>query len=64
MLKTQQVFRSEKYNVSYEEFNKLALSLNDDKRKQLIYLIGTCAIWTSKNAIYTKEAINCSYIIK
>ena len=44
MLKTQRVFRSEKHKVSYEEFNEITLSLNDDKRKQLIYLIGTCAI--------------------
>ena len=32
MLKTQQIFRSEKHNGFTEEINKIALSSNDDKR--------------------------------
>ena len=34
MLKTQQRFKSERHNVYTEERNKIALSLNDDKRTQ------------------------------
>ena len=36
ILKTQQRFRSEKYNVFNEKLNKIALSSNDDKRIQSI----------------------------
>ena len=32
LLKTQQGFKSEGYNVLTEEINKIALSSNDDKR--------------------------------
>ena len=32
MLKTQQIFRSEKHNAFTEEINKIALSSNGDKR--------------------------------
>ena len=44
MLKTQQRFKSEKYNAFAEEINKIALSSNDNKRMQSIDLIETC-IW-------------------
>ena len=37
--KTQQIFRSERYNVFTEEFNKTALSSSDDKRMQSIDLL-------------------------
>ena len=36
MLKTQQIFKSERVNVFTEEINKVALSSNDDKRVQSI----------------------------
>ena len=36
MLKTQQRFKSEKYNAFTEEINKIALISNDDKRIQSI----------------------------
>ena len=39
MLRSQQRYRSEKYNVFTEEVNKIALSSNDDKRIQSIDLI-------------------------
>ena len=39
ILKTQQIFKSERDNVFTEEINKIALCLNDDKRMQSIDLI-------------------------
>ena len=36
ILKSQQIFRSEKHIVFAEEVEKIALSTNDDKRMQLI----------------------------
>ena len=36
ILKSQQKFRSEKYNVFTEEVNKIPLSAKDDKRTQLV----------------------------
>ena len=36
ILKTQQIFKSERHNVFAEEINKIALSSNDDKRMQSI----------------------------
>ena len=37
ILKSQQIFRSEKHNVFTEEVNKIPFSANDDKRIQLIH---------------------------
>ena len=34
LLKTQQIFKSERQNVSTEEIDKIVLSSNDDKRMQ------------------------------
>ena len=34
LLKTQQVFKSERQNVSTEEIDEIVLSSNDDKRMQ------------------------------
>ena len=36
ILKTRKAFKSERHDVFIEEDNKIALSLNDDKRIQLI----------------------------
>ena len=36
ILKSQQRFRSKKHNVFTEEFNKIALSANNDNRTQSI----------------------------
>ena len=41
ILKTQQRLENENHNVFTEEINKMALSLNDDKRVQPIDLIET-----------------------
>ena len=43
LLKTQQGFKSEGYNVLTEKINKIALSSNDDKRMQSIDSIETYA---------------------
>ena len=64
ILKTQQSFKSERYHVFTEEFNKIALSSNDDKRMQPVYLIGTYAYGTSKNLVSEKGEIECKNIIK
>ena len=48
MLKLQQRFKSERHTIFTEEINKIALSLNDDKRMQSIDLIETYAYGSSK----------------
>ena len=63
ILRTQQRFRSEKYNVYTEEINKIALSPNDDKSIQSIDLIETYAHGTIKDLVYKKE-VKCNKIIK
>ena len=47
ILKTQERFKSEKHTYP-EEINKIALSLNDDKRMEFIDSIETYAYGTSK----------------
>ena len=64
ILKTQQRFKSGRRNGFTEETNKIALSSNDDKRMQSIYLIETYAYVTSKVLVVEKEEIKCSKIIK
>ena len=64
ILKTQQIFKSERRNVFTEEINKIALSSNDDKRIQSIDLIETHVYGTSKNLVSEKEEIKCNKIIK
>ena len=49
ILKTQQGFKSERPNVFTREFNKIALSSNDDKSVQSIDSIETYAYGTSKD---------------
>ena len=49
MLKSQNRFRSQEYNVFTEEVNKIVLSGNDAKRTQLIDSAQTCAYRTSKD---------------
>ena len=64
ILKTHQIFKSEKHNVFTEEINKIALSSNDDKRVQFIDSIETYAYGTSKDLVSEKEVIKCNKIIK
>ena len=51
MLKTQQRYKSERYNVFTEEANNIALNSNDDKRMQLIDSIETHAYGTIKDLV-------------
>ena len=55
----QQRFKSKSHNAFTEEINKIALSLNDDKRMQWIDSIETCAYGTSIDLICKKEKIKC-----
>ena len=64
ILKIQQRFKSERHNVFTEVINKIALSSNDDKRIQAIYLIETYAYGLSKDLICKKENIKRNNIIK
>ena len=64
ILKTQQIFRSEKHNVFIEEINKISLSSNDDKIMQSIDSIETYGYGTSKDLLSEKGEIKCNNIIK
>ena len=64
ILKFQQIFRSEKYNVFAEKGNKIVLSANDDKRVQSINSIGTYAYGPSKDLVCKKEEIKWNNIRK
>ena len=64
MLESQQKFKSERHNAISEEINKVALSLNHDKRMQSIDSIETYAYGTSKDLVSEKEGIKFSNIIK
>ena len=55
ILKSQQRFRSEKYNVFTEEVNKIALIANDDKRIQSIDSTETYAYQINEKIIQKKE---------
>ena len=60
--KTQQRFKSEKYNAFTEEIRKITLSSNDDKRMQSIDLIEPCTYATSKDLVSDEENIKCNNI--
>ena len=64
ILKIQQRLKTKKHNVFTKEINKIALSLNDDKRMQSINSIETYAYGTIKDLVSDKEEIKCSNIIK
>ena len=49
ILKIPERFKSERHNVFTEEINKIALSLNDDKRMQSIDSVETYGYGTSKD---------------
>ena len=64
MLKTQKIFKSEKHNVFNKEFNKIALSSNDDKRMQSILSIETYVYGTRKELVSEKQEIKRKNTIK
>ena len=60
MLKTQQRFKSEITDV----INNIALSSNNDKGMQPIYLIETYVYGTSEDLVIEKEQTKCNKVIK
>ena len=64
ILKTQERFKSERHIVFTEEINKIALSLNYDKRIQSNDSIETYLYGTSKELLIEKEEIKCNNMIK
>ena len=64
ILKTQQIFKSERLNVFTEEVNKIALGLNNNKRIQSVDSIETYTHGMSKDFICKKEKIKRICIIK
>ena len=71
ILKIQQRIKSERDIVFTEDINKIALSSNDDKIMQSIYLIETY-LWnhifdksaSSKDLFSEREEIKCNNVIK
>ena len=64
MLKLHQIFRSKKHNVFTEEFHKIALNGNDDKRIQSIGCKETYAYGTSENIRHKTEDFKHINIVK
>ena len=58
ILKTLEMFKSERRNFFTEETNKIVLSSNDDKRMQSIDSIETYAYRTSKDLESEKKCLN------
>ena len=52
ILKSQQIFRSEKHNVFTEEVYEIVLGANDNKRIQSINLIESYAYERRKDLVY------------
>ena len=57
ILKTQQRFKIEKYDIFTEEINKIALSSNGEKRMESTDSIETYIYGTSKDLVSEKEEI-------
>ena len=57
VLKSQQRFKSERHDVYTEEFNKTALSSNDDKRLQTFDKITTYPYGTSVGRVCKTELL-------
>ena len=64
ILKTLQRFKSERHNVFTQEIDKIALSLNDEKRMQSVDSIETYAFAMSTDLVSEKEEIKCNNTIK
>ena len=58
MLKSQQRFKNERYDVYTEEINKIALSSNDDKRIQTFDRITSYPYGTSAGKVCKTELLN------
>ena len=58
MLKSQQRFKNERYDVYTEEINKIALSSNDDKRLQTFDRITSYPYGTSAGKVCKTELLN------
>ena len=59
----QQRFKSQRHNVFTEDIHKIALSSNDDKRKQSFDSIETYAHGTSEDLVCKKEEVKCDNLI-
>ena len=64
ILKSDQIFKSEKHKVFAEEINKIALGSNDDKRIPSIDSTETYAHGMNKDLIWKKEKIKRVNILK
>ena len=58
MLKSQQRFKSERYNVYTEKINKIALSSNDDKRLQTFDKITSYPYGTSVGKVCKRQLLS------
>ena len=64
VLKTQQRFKSERYNFFTKEINKIALSSNDEKKNAIDWFDRKFAYGTRKDIASEKEEIKCNNTIK
>ena len=64
ILKTLQLFKSERKNNFTEKINKIVLSSNDEKRIQSIDSIETYAYGANNDPVIEKNEIKCNNIIK
>ena len=58
VLKSQQIFRSERHDVYTEEINKIALSSNDDKTLQILDKITSYPYETSAGRVCKTELLS------
>ena len=61
--RSQQIFKSNNYDVYTEEFNKISLSANDDKRLQTNDRIKTYPYGTNAFKVCESEMLNCKRFI-
>ena len=64
IIKSQQRFKSKRYNVFTEEISKIVLSSNDDKKILSIDSIETNSHGMSKDLIWTRENFKRTNIIR
>ena len=58
ILKSQQIFKSERHDVYTEQVNKIALSSNDDKRLQIFHRITSNPYGASAGKVFKTELLN------